>query len=291
MTERYEITTMLQKEIANCAEVFGELTSGSPEDPSVTKESVHHLFKYVSGSPLKRPPWYFDVTQQGEGMVDVGTHLVDLVMWECFPEQIIQPSDIEMIEAKRWPTVVTKEQFLLVSQLDEFPDYLQQSLDKNGDLPVYCNGEMIYKINGIHAKVSVIWNFKAPEGSKDTHYSIMKGSKAHAIIRQGEEQNYRPELYVEPAPGQSPETLDTDLAAEMKNLQKKYPGIALEKSDKGWHISIPDKYRVGHEAHFGQVAEKYLRFLVEGKLPDWEVPNMIAKYYTTTSAREISLSN
>ena len=51
----------------------------------------------------------------------------------------------------------------------------------------------------------------------------------------------------------------------------------------------PDKYRIGHEAHFGQVTEKYLRFLVDGKLPDWEVPNMIAKYYTTTMALEMAL--
>ncbi|HEY0608975.1 MAG TPA: putative oxidoreductase C-terminal domain-containing protein [Chitinophaga sp.] len=26
----------------------------------------------------------------------------------------------------------------------------------------------------------------------------------------------------------------------------------------------------------------------EGKLPDWEVPNMLAKYYTTTKALEMS---
>jgi predicted dehydrogenase len=291
MTERYEITTMLQKEIANRATVFGELTSGSPEDPSVTKESVHHLFKYVSGNPLKRPPWYFDTTQQGEGLVDVGTHLVDLVMWECFPEQIIEPADIEIIEANRWPTIVTREQFQRVALLDDFPEYLKPGLDENGDLPVFCNGEVIYRIRGIHAKVSVIWNYQAPEGSKDTHYSIMKGSKAHAIIRQEKEQNYRPELYVEPAPGQSPKALDASLTAEMENLQKKYPGIEMVKAGKGWHIAIPDKYRVGHEAHFGQVAEKYLRFLVEGKLPDWEVPNMIAKYYTTTSARKKSREN
>ena len=44
---------------------------------------------------------------------------------------------------------------------------------------------------------------------------------------------------------------------------------------------IPEDYRVGHEAHFAQVTEKYLQYLVKGKLPSWEVPNMITKYYTT----------
>jgi hypothetical protein len=38
-------------------------------------------------------------------------------------------------------------------------------------------GEMNYTIKGVHARVSVIWNFQAPEGAGDTHYSIMRGSK------------------------------------------------------------------------------------------------------------------
>jgi len=40
----------------------------------------------------------------------------------------------------------------------------------------------------------------------------------------------------------------------------------------GW---CPDEYRVGHEAHFGQVTEKFLEYLQDGAMPDWEVPNMI----------------
>jgi hypothetical protein len=30
--------------------------------------------------------------------------------------------------------------------------------------------------------------------------------------------------------------------------------------------------------------------LRDGKLPEWEVPNMLAKYYTTTKAREVALA-
>ena len=290
MTERHEITTILQKELANNPGVFGELQKGTPDDPSVTKESVHHLYKYVAGNPIKRPGWYFDVAQQGEGMVDVATHLVDLVMWGCFPEKIIDyTTDIEMIGAKRWPTMVTREQFEKVTRLPDFPDYLKNKLDENGVLPYYCNGEMIYKIKSIHAKVSVIWNFAAPAGTGDTHFSIMKGTKASVIIRQGKEQNYRPELYVEVPKARASETLGADLKTAIANLQMKYPDVELKKEGRRWHVLIPDKYRIGHEAHFGQVTGKYLRFLVDGKLPDWEVPNMIAKYYTTTMALEMAL--
>lgn len=69
----------------------------------------------------------------------------------------------------------------------------------------------------------------------------------------------------------------------------KYPGVALDKvSDNVWQVQIPATYRVGHEAHFGQVMENYLQYLQDGKLPDWEVPNMIAKYYVTTHALEMA---
>jgi hypothetical protein len=44
MTERYEVTTRLQKAFSMMPEVFGELKKGSPEDPAITKESVHHFF-------------------------------------------------------------------------------------------------------------------------------------------------------------------------------------------------------------------------------------------------------
>ncbi|MFQ8805711.1 MAG: putative oxidoreductase C-terminal domain-containing protein [Alistipes indistinctus] len=34
---------------------------------------------------MTRPAWYYDVTQQGEGIADVTTHLIDLAAWKCFP--------------------------------------------------------------------------------------------------------------------------------------------------------------------------------------------------------------
>ena len=52
----------------------------------MVKESVHHFYKIVSGSPVIRPAWFFDTSQQGEGIVDVTTHLVDLIQWGCFPD-------------------------------------------------------------------------------------------------------------------------------------------------------------------------------------------------------------
>jgi len=289
MTERYEITTMLQRELSMLPEVFGTLQQGTPTEPAITKESVHHIFKYVSGNPLKRPAWFFDVTQQGEGIVDVTTHLVDLVQWECFPEQVIHyQQDIKITDARRWKTLMTPSQFKQVTQMAAYPAYLKKDVEKDSLLGVYCNGEINYQIKGVHAKVSVIWNFQAPEGAGDTHYSMMKGTKANLIIRQGKEQNYKPQLYIEPVKGTDVKAFEADLKNVLVKVQRQYPGVEFQKAGHAWLAIAPEKYHNGHEAHFGQVTEKYLQFLVAGKMPAWEVPNMIAKYYTTTKALEVA---
>ena len=191
-----------------------------------------------------------------------------------------------MLAAKRWPTKLTPEQFNAVTRLDKYPDYLKKDVTEDGTLNVYSNGEMIYKINGIHAKVSVIWNYQAPEGAGDTHFSMMRGSKANLVIRQGAEQNYKPCLYIEPH-----EKADESIAASFKKIEEKYPDVELKKLQNKFEVVIPDKYRIGHEAHFAQVTENFLKYLADGKLPDWEVPNMIAKYYTTIEALKLAKAN
>lgn len=285
MTERSEIATILQKELVNNPALFGEFQKGTPDDPAVIKESVHHFFKHVAGKPIKRPEWYFDTTQQGEGIVDVTTHLVDLVQWECFPEESLNfDRDVKMVQARRWPTLISPEQFEQVTRSPEFPEFLKGGLNADGVLPVYANGEMVYILKGVHVRVTVRWNFQAPEGAGDIHYSVMRGTRANVVIRQGREQNFRPELYVEPVAGPDTAGLERALSRAVIECQRRYPGLSLEALRAGWRIVIPDEYRVGHEAHFRQATERYLQYLVDGRLPDWEVPNMLTKYRTTTAA-------
>ena len=290
MTERYEITTILQKALVNDPAVFGRLQRGSADDPAVIKESVHHLFKTVSGKPLRRPAWFFDTAQQGEGIVDITTHLVDLIQWESFPEQPIALADIQVLRARRWPTVVTREQFAQVTGLTDFPQFLHGSLNSKGALLDYANGEMSYRLKGVHARVSVTWNFAAP-GAGDTHFSIIKGTKASVVIRQGREENYRPELYVEVTRGTNQIGLAAALQRAVTKMQPAYPGLELRRTGNRWHLRIPDLVRTDHEAHFGQVMVKFMAFLRNGRLPTWEVPNMIAKYYTTIKALEMARGN
>lgn len=287
MTERHEITTILQRELSLIPAIYGQQEPGTPERPGITMESVHHFYKEVSGKPNIRPAWFYDVDQQGEGIVDVATHLVDLVQWQCFPDEILYPSDVKINSASHWVTPLTLAQFQASTGLDEYPDFLMKDVH-NGVLEVYQNGEINYELRGLSAQVTVLWNYQAPEGGGDTHYCEMRGTKANVTIRQGAEQGWKPELYIEAKPA---EGYAEALQASFAELEKKYPGIKLEQLDDfEWHVFVPDSYRNGHEAHFGQVTENFLKYFEEGKLPDWEQSGMITKYYTTTEAYKMARS-
>lgn len=286
MTERYEITTQLQRELSQFPKVYGAQEKGTPDDPAVTKESVHHFCKLVAGKPLQRPPWYYDTRQQGEAIVDVTTHLTDLVQWETFPGVTLSPADVNVVQARVWTTPVTLDQFKTSTSVDQWPAYLKPDVDAKGVLQCRANGEFTYCLKGVYAKVSVLWNFQPPAGAGDTHYSLMRGTRASLIIEQGQAEGYKPVLYVEPrrGTGVKPEEIDAALKEALVEIDKKWPGVTYEKWETGFRINVPAQYAVGHESHFGQVAEKYLSFLKNGDLPAWEVPNMLTKYYTLMEA-------
>jgi predicted dehydrogenase len=252
-------------------------------------ESVHHFFKEVAGKPLLRPAWFYDVRQQGESIPDVGTHLIDAVQWVCFPDQTLDwRKDIKVREARRWPTTLTPEQFKRSTGLGHYPEFFKKDIGPDGALEVFANGEVAYTLRGVHVKVSALWRFEAPPGAGDTHYALVRGTRCQLLIKQGAEQNYQPALYVENTSGVAAPQFAQTLRAAVAKLHTTWPGLDLKPAGAAWEIIIPDKYRVGHEQHFAQVTEKFLRFLVEGNMPGWEVPNMIAKYYTTTEAYRLS---
>lgn len=287
MTERHEVTTILQKELSRFPGVFGELDKGTPDNPAVTKESVHHFSKLVNGVPLQRPPWFFDPAQQGEAIVDVTTHLVDLVQWECFPEQVIKADEVRVLSARSWKSPITLEEFKKTTRLDVWPEYLKPLVDSAGVLQTPANGEFTYTLRGVHVKVSVKWNFEAPVGAGDTHDSLLRGSKASLHIRQGAEQGYKPVLYVEPL-GQADDAWCTALTASIASLNERWPGIAVKERGGRWEVLIPEKFKVGHEPHFAQVSELFLGYLQGQPVPAWEVPNTLTKYRTLMAAWRLS---
>lgn len=290
MTERFEITNALQASLSQTTGIIGELSTGSLEKPTIEMESVHYFSKVVSGKPLIRPYWFMDVAQQGEGIADVAVHLVDLAQWGYFPNQVLDyKKDIELLQAKRWPTSMTLPQFTKITNLTTFPESLNPYI-KNNVLEVFANGEINYKLKGVHVKIKALWDYEAAKGG-DTQYAIIRGSKSNIVIRQGAGQNFEPTLYVEPVNAADKAAVKVALDKKIAEIQKEYPEIQLKDTQSGWEVYIPKDYREGHEAHFAQVTKRYLSYLENKNMPEWEVPNMIAKYYTTTQALKMAMQN
>ncbi|MBO7195678.1 MAG: Gfo/Idh/MocA family oxidoreductase [Alistipes sp.] len=291
MTERSEINNELQRVLVSMPELFGEMEKGTPDEPAITKESVHHFFKYVSGEPLRRPEWYFDVEQQGDGIVDVTTHLVDLVQCTVMPEREIDyQQDINFTSARRWATKIPRDKYRLVTGKEDYPAFLEKYI-LDDTLHVYSNGEMNYQLAGVNCRVSVIWNFMAEvgtEGTGDTHFSIVKGSKANIEIRQGAEQGYKPMLYVVSKDSDADEFENT-LRLALKSIDEQYPNLDIRKvAENEWQVIIPQSIVKTHEMRFSSVMKVYLDYLAAGEIPAWERSHMKAKYYTTTTAYELA---
>lgn len=291
MTERFEITTLLQRRLSQLTTVFGEVATSTPDDPVITKESVHHFSKMVSGSPLIRPAWFFDIEQQGAGIVDVSTHLVDLIMWSLFPKTNLKPADAEVVRATQWATDLTPQQFKKVTGLEKFPDYLKKDVINDSLLHVYSNGEITFRLRNKYAKSSVIWNFEAPPGTQDTHFSLFRGTKSNLVIRQDSSTNFKPTLFVEPHGTFDQAQWEMTLKAALDIVHKEWPNVDFYFANNKFQINIPDRYKVGHEAHFTEVTKKFLEYMKSGSLPQWEKDFMLTKYFITTSAYEKSLKN
>jgi hypothetical protein len=255
---------------------------GTEREPAVYMESVHHLMKTVAGVPNLRPAWFFDTEQQGEGLNDIGTHLVDLVQWTLFPEQVIDyRKDTRVLAAQRWPTMIPRADFQRVTG-DDFPASLLPRV-KDGALEYFCNTLVSYTLRDVHVKLNVIWDWEAPAGGGDTHFASYRGSRSRVEVRQGTTEQYRTELYVVPNRAADKAAVLEALRKKIDGLQGPYSGVSVVDLGPEIRIAVPDRLRVSHEQHFSQVTQRFLLYLRDrGALPAWERPNMMAKYYVTT---------
>jgi predicted dehydrogenase len=289
MTERFEASNALQRALVMDPAVFGEIVPGTPAEPGVYIESVHHLMKVVSGAPNIRPTWFFDVSQQGEGFNDIGTHLVDLVQWTLSPERAVDAkADVKVLDAYRWPTMIPEADFRRVTGTAGFPDALKPRL-KDGSLEYFCNTFVTYALRNVNVSLNVIWDWEAPAGGGDSHFAVYRGTKARIEARQTKADGYKPEVYIVPNTAADAPAILAAAKARAAAVAAEWPGVGAEMSGSEIKLVLPDALRVGHEAHFAQVTTRFLSYLRDRtKLPAWERPNMIAKYTVTTLGTEMS---
>ena len=289
MTQRFEISCILHRELVSDPAVFGKPAAGSAAEPAVHLESMHYLLKLVAGAPNLRPVWFFDTRQQGEGLTDVGTHLVDLVMWILFPDQAIDHErDIRVLDGVRWPTVISPAEFQRVTGEKQFPEYLREAVRHDG-LHYHCNNSVSYTIRGVHVKLDVKWGFEAPPGTGDTELAIFRGSKSSVEVRQAKEEKFRPEVYVVPNAPADKAAIGVALRKKLEAIAAEWPGLGVEDQGKRFRVTVPEIHRVGHEAHFALLVKRFLGYVKNpAALPAWEQPNMLAKYYVTTKGVELA---
>ena len=289
MTQRFEVSCQLPRELVNDRSVFGQLENGSATQPAVEMDSVHYLLKEVAGVPLLRPAWYFDLAQQGEALADIGTHLVDLVQWTLFPEQAIHyQKDIRLTSASRWPIEVSLAQFQRVTGEPTFPDYLKPSI-RSGYLEYFANDTLTYQLRDVFVKLTVKWGYEAPVGSKDAELAIFRGTKSRIEVRQGKAEKFLPTVFVIPNSPYLKSEIETALKRKIVALQENYPGVRIQAHGDEFQLVIPDALRIGHEAHFALLTRRFLGYVHEpSSLPAWEKPNMLAKYFITTQGVKLA---
>jgi predicted dehydrogenase len=289
MTQRFEVSCQLARELANDPEVFGHWEDGTARCPAVTMESVHYLLKQVAGVPLQRPVWFFDIHQQGEGLTDVGTHLVDLVQWTMFPDEAVDyRRDIRMIDAKRWPTLIDRLEFEQVTGAKDFPAYLGGAVRSNR-LEYWANNSVTYQLRGRFVHLDIRWAYAPPPGGADTEFARLCGTRCVIEVRQGAKEKFIPEVYILPTRTEEFGVVATALRSSLGAGQAKFPGVSYESVEDGFHLIIPPNLRLGHEAHFDRLTREFLDYVRHPEtLPAWEKPDMLAKYYVTTEGVKLA---
>ena len=283
MTGRHNTLIRLLQALRSDPDVFGDPVAGTKDEPGVLLSGMHYLRKVVAGLPNPRPAWYFDVTEQGEGLADTGVHLVDRVHETLFPEQPLDwQRDIDILAANRWPTMVSLAQFRELTGETSWPADLAPWIRRDL-LEYFCNGRVDYRVRGNHVRLEVRWDWQAEEGD-DTHHAHYRGTSCRLAVRQGPAERFRPELYVLP---------DHDIGAALQRriaaLQPSYPGIAVEALGSEWRIAIPDALRIGHDAAFAAFTRRFLAHVTDPEtFPAREKSNLLAKYRVTTGAVALS---
>jgi len=280
MTERYSLINRVQRSLMQDTLLFGTLLPGTADYPSVMESSVHHFYRGGKGT---RPAWYFDVLQQGEGIADVTTHLIDLTFWKSFPDQIIDyQKDIKILSARREPVNVTRAEFSAATSLVSIPSSLNRYV-KDSALVVFANGSITYLLKGIYTRVKVEWRPATPPDGNDLRSAYADGTRGKLLIQQKYGQK-QPTLCIQKAGKISELDFRNQLEKSVSRLQREYPGISCVQKSNMFQIVIPSELENSHDPTFNV----FVGYLIHKDMPKWEVPNTLAKYYITTTALELA---
>lgn len=280
MTERYDVKNEILKALILDEEFSGGFAENSPT-PLITFSSTHHILKEVSGKPLVRPTLFFNTNRQGEGLVDVTTHYIDLVQWIVASEQVIDiEKNIQLQKATRWKTILSKDQFLKATNLIDFPKELSGSIHNN-QLEIFSNGTIDYLFKNIPVSIAVQWKAEPTNGRGDQFYAQFSTRNVKFEVKADTQGKPSLFLYSKKRDSQFSEKIKKALAKT-----KKFVDVDMQFVDNQYQLIIPNYLYLSHEEHFTKVVDQFLKYRDRRKLPDWENSFLLAKYYLTTQALE-----
>lgn len=300
MTERQDVAARLQHRVVATPSVFGQFATADGR-PSIEFRSVHHLCKTVDGRPLTRPEWYYDVRIQGDGLVDIQSHLVDRAQWlvETAGPSVSgstgrgsRSNDEAIIDrAQRWTTPVPLELFIESTGASAFPPSMQEEVD-DGMLHLACNGRIDYRLRDVTVRQDTRWQARQPPGGGDAHTAIARGVGAVVVVRHGPETDGSPRIHLDPS--ETP-----DLAERVSNAlpvwQEEFPGleaIDAETSGKtaigaGLELVLPPELSTPHETNFTRVLDEFLDHVEGGVWPSDLAERIRQRYTLLARAQEI----
>ena len=283
MTFRHDVVARLTHRIACSPELFGAFDRSSDE-PAIDLASVHHLLKVVNGAPLTRPAWYYDTRVQGNGLVDIQSHMTDQAQWLVGDGPGFDfARDFELESARAWCTPVPLDLFRASTGLENFPEAIAGEV-RDGVLDLDCNGETRYRLRGVSVRQRAQWGQREPEGGGDAHRTVLRGERATMVAARGPETGFRPELRIHARePGGA---FDTRLDAALANWERDFPGLARRTSRDGHEIVIPAGLVTPHEAHFAMVLDDFLDVLESSEWPAALAARIRSRYTLLANAHE-----
>jgi predicted dehydrogenase len=280
MTGRRDVAANVLKRLVDTPEVFGVFRR---EEPAIELESVHQLEKTVDGAPLRRPWWFFDVRVQGSGAVDIPTHLVDQAQWLADGPAGAAAEALQLRAARAWITTVPLGAFCRITGEPAFPPALEPLVEA-GALPYLCNTELQFRIGGVTARAAARWDLTPPPGGGDSARRVARGTRADISLEQGERVGHRRRLTVQPR--EDPHRAARVLTEAVATWQGEWPGLRVEDAGRHCEVEIPAALDAGHEAHFAQVLDEFLRLIDERRWPAAQVRRTLAKYALLAEAAD-----
>lgn len=282
MTGRHDPGARLLKRLTEAADVFGRFRT---DTVAVEAASVHQLAKLVDGAPLRRPWWFFDAREQGSGVVDIPTHLVDQAQW-LLESTGVPPDEVPaLLRAAVWPTRVPVATFAAITGHPGFPPALAPFVE-GGALEHLGNAELEFRIGAVTARAVTRWEVSTPPGGSDGYRVVARGTRAEVSLEQSPDTGHRRRLVVDTADAEAASAL----AGRLATWQGDWPGLRAADPDAGTsrcELVVP-ALDAGHEPHFARVLAEFLDAVDAGRWPAAVAARTLAKYTLLARAAAVT---